>query len=84
MVAKRFDYQLVKSVIVDRLVTCRRQIGSMLGANFDRLVTLIIFIFTKIIKFDAFFTLLGKMIGISLFCLALTLLSDSIFKFYKT
>jgi len=55
----------------------------MLGANFDRLVTLIIFIFTKTIEFDAFFTLLDKMIGISLFCLALTLLSDSIFKFYK-
>lgn len=29
MVAKRFDYQLVKSVIVDRLVTYRRQIGNM-------------------------------------------------------
>ena len=29
MDAKRFDYQLVKSVIVDRLVTCRRQIGNM-------------------------------------------------------
>lgn len=55
----------------------------MLGANFDRLVTLIIFIFTKTIEFDAFFTLFGKMIGISLFCLALTLLSDSILSFIK-